>query len=96
MHVQQAPIQQPIAGDSLLTNQSWVLWTASVSTALKLSGTSFKVADLPEAKSYQIGSTSFASNGRKAGEGPGAGSGVPIWTDGVKWRTFYDNTEVMA
>lgn len=96
MHVNDAPIQQPISGDTLLANQSWVLWMASVTTALKLAGRSFTVAQLPDAKSYAPGSSTFASNGRKAGEGPGAGTGVPIWTDGVKWLTFYDNTEVAA
>lgn len=37
-----------------------------------------------------------ASDGRKAGERPGAGSGCPVWNDGTTWRTVYDNTVVSA
>lgn len=96
MPVNDAPIQQSLSGDTYITNPPWVLWLASVVTALKLAGRSFTVVQLPAANSYAAGSTAFASNGRKAGEGPGAGTGVPIWTDGAKWRTFYDNTEVAA
>lgn len=38
----------------------------------------------------------IASNGRKAAEGVGAGTGVPVWNDGTTWRTMYDNTVVAA
>lgn len=96
MPVNDAPIQQPISNGVQITTQAWVLWLASVVTALRLSGRSFTVAELPPAKSYAAGSTAFASNGRKSGEGVGAGTGVPIWTDGSKWLTFYNNTEVAA
>ena len=58
--------------------------------------TSYTVAALPSASSVPVGSHAFVTNGRKAGEGPGAGTGVPVWSDGVKWRTYYDNTEVQA
>jgi hypothetical protein len=75
---------------------AWTLWFNSVSSALALNGQSFTVAQLPGASSYPKGTPSFAANGRKAGEGAGAGTGVPIWTDGSKWLTFYDNTEVQA
>jgi hypothetical protein len=33
------------------------------------------------------GQRRFASNGRKAGEGAAAGTGVPVHFDGTAWRT---------
>lgn len=96
MPVNDAPIQQPITDGIRVTTQAWVLWLASVVTALRLATRSFTVAELPPAKNYSPGTSTFASNGRKGGEGAGAGTGVPIWTDGAKWLTFYDNTEVAA
>jgi hypothetical protein len=42
------------------------------------------------------GTIAYASNGRKSGEGSGAGTGVPVWSDGTNWRTFYDNSVVAA
>lgn len=74
----------------------WSLWFSSVSSVLALAGRSFTVATLPPASKYPNGMATYASNGRKNGEGVGAGTGVPIWTDGSKWLTFYDNTEVQA
>lgn len=41
-------------------------------------------------------SFAFATNGRKAAEGAGAGTGCPAWFDGTNWRTFYDNSIVAA
>lgn len=38
----------------------------------------------------------FAIDGRKAGEGVGAGTGIPVWDDGTNWRTFYDNSIAAA
>lgn len=38
----------------------------------------------------------FASDGRKADEFGGDGTGIPVWFDTVDslWRTFYDNSEM--
>jgi hypothetical protein len=40
----------------------------------------------------------YVSNGRKSGEGPGAGTGVPAFWDTVtsQWLCFYDNSVVIA
>lgn len=37
-----------------------------------------------------------ASDGRKANETGGNGTGIPVWFDTVDsiWRTFYDNSEI--
>jgi hypothetical protein len=62
--------------------------TRSLTTA------SFTVATLPTAGT--AGRIAYASNGRKSGEGAGAGTGVPVWDDGSNWKAFYDNTTVAA
>lgn len=36
----------------------------------------------------------FVTNGRKVGEGIGAGTGVPAYDDGVAWRRTSDDTTV--
>ncbi|AXN57970.1 hypothetical protein [Acinetobacter phage ABPH49] len=55
---------------------------------------SVKVAELPTSAS--VGGMMYATNGRRAGEAVGAGTGVPVFYDGAAWRTFYDNTVVAA
>lgn len=57
---------------------------------------SYTVAGLPSAATHGVGSQVYASNGRKSGEGGGAGTGVPVWSDGTNWKTFYDNSTVAA
>jgi hypothetical protein len=54
---------------------------------------SYTVAGLPTGAA---GRTAYASNGRKAGEGAGAGTGVPVYHDGTAWRRYYDNATVTA
>lgn len=56
----------------------------------------YTVAGLPTPTSALQEGQAFASNGRKSGEGGGAGTGVPVWCDGAAWRTFYDNAAVAA
>ena len=43
-----------------------------------------------------LGAIAVASNGRKAGEGSGVGTGVQCWADGSAWRTNHDNSIVAA
>ncbi len=52
------------------------------------------VAVLPAAG--QVGRVRFATDGRKSGEGPGAGTGVLVYDDGVAWRRVDDGTTVAA
>jgi len=54
------------------------------------------VAGLRAPASVIYGAHCVALDGRKAGEGPGAGTGCPVWCDGERWLTYYDNTEVQA
>jgi len=53
------------------------------------------VAELALAPAGFTGETRYATDGRTAAEGPGAGSGVPVYYSGA-WCTFYDNTTVLA
>lgn len=60
---------------------------------------SFTVAALPvtlRGVPILTNSYAFASNGRKSGEGAGAGTGCPVWFNGTLWLTFYGNTQVLA
>jgi len=52
------------------------------------------VAGLPAAG--QFGRLRFATNGRKTGEGLGAGTGVLVYDDSVAWRRCDDGTTVAA
>lgn len=53
------------------------------------------VADLPTVG--QVGRLRFATDGRKMGEGPGAGTGVPVYDDGgASWRRLSDDTAVLT
>lgn len=55
---------------------------------------SFEVDSLPT--NLQPGALAFASNGRKVGEGLGAGTGTIAYFDGAQWRRVGDDTTVAA
>lgn len=67
--------------------------TGVVAASTYVSTGAFSVASLPS--NPPAGSWAFATNGRKAGEGAGAGTGCPVYFQGT-WKTFYDNTTVLA
>ena len=52
------------------------------------------VAALPAAGDAQR--VRFATDGRKTGEGAGAGTGVLVYDDGTAWRRVDDGTTVLA
>lgn len=52
------------------------------------------VANLPAAT--EAGRVRFATDGRKTGEGAGAGTGVLVYDDGTAWRRVDDGTTVVA
>ena len=53
----------------------------------------YTVAALPAGAA---GKVAYASNGRKVGEGAGAGTGVLVYHDGTAWRRTADDTTVAA
>lgn len=79
----------PIEND---TTPALALWQKSVTDALSAS---YAVSSLPN-RNIGLGMRTFAKDGRKGGEGAGAGTGIPVWWDGSVWRTYYDNSQVMA
>lgn len=54
------------------------------------------VASLPAASTDLRGRIAFATNGRKAGEGPGSGTGVLVFCDGSAWIAVDTGTAVAA
>lgn len=94
MMITQPPFPQQFADENGNLNPAWKLWMTAVHTNLKFQGQSLTVAQLPSGDF--VGQSAYASNGRKAGEGAGNGTGVPVWNDGSVWRTLYDNSQVSA
>lgn len=54
----------------------------------------FTVAGLPAAP--PAGALAYASNGRKTGEGVGAGTGLPVYYSAAAWRVFGADAVVTA
>lgn len=52
------------------------------------------VATLPDG--LFEGEDGYATDGRKVGEGVGAGTGVPIYWSASLWRVLSDDTQVLA
>lgn len=57
---------------------------------------SSSVAAILALTSPGIGEMAFAADGRKPGEGPGSGSGVPAFWDGAGWFSSCDGTTLAA
>jgi hypothetical protein len=64
---------------------------ASIKNKLDKSG-SYTVANLPTDASE--GTIAFATNGRKVGQGAGAGTGVPVYFSAGAWRVFSTDSPV--
>jgi hypothetical protein len=56
----------------------------------------YTVAALPTAKGLVESQTAFATNGRKVGEGAGAGTGVPVYWSNGAWRVYSTDQPVAA
>lgn len=54
----------------------------------------FTFAQLPAAPDALDGMVAFCTNGRKVGEGGGAGTGVPVYFDGASWRVYATDAAV--
>ena len=79
-------------------NSGWIgVGTNAPATHLDVNGSlragSYTVAALPAGVT---GAIAFASNGRKAGEGAGAGTGVLVVYSNGQWRRVSDDTQVAA
>lgn len=58
----------------------------------------YTYANLPSAASFPVytGSIAYCTNGRKVGEGAGAGTGVPVYYANGSWRVFSTDAPVAA
>lgn len=68
----------------------------AVAREFAASVTPVTVAQLPAAAQAFKGMQRFASNGRKNGEGAGAGTGVLVYFDGTAWRATDTGATVAA
>ena len=86
-----------IANPAGLTTSDWYFLLQQL--ALRLTEmtpfrvSTYSVATLPSATAARV---AFASNGRKVGEGAGAGTGTLVYSDGTAWRRVGDDTTVIA
>lgn len=75
--------------------QAWQTWFF---TLFKLFGSgnlgSFTVATLPN--NPIVSQQAYATNGRKVGEGPGGGTGVPVYFSNGAWRVYSTDAVVAA
>jgi hypothetical protein len=55
----------------------------------------YLVANLPS-KNPLPGQTAYATNGRKVGEGAGAGTGVPVYFSNGAWRVYSTDAPVAS
>ena len=56
----------------------------------------FAVASLPSAAGSGAGTVAYATDGRKAGEGAGVGTGVLVFSDGSDWIAVDTGAAVAA
>lgn len=75
-----------------IQNSGLVVTGAVNASGVTKSG-SYTVATLPAATE---GYMAYASDGRKVGQGVGAGTGVPVYYSAGAWRRFYDDAVVTA
>jgi len=91
-------------GQSHATRPNYVELRVSNTTKVTTTGTETTFADPVKLPSYVVASlpsgsaglTAFASNGRKNGEGAGAGTGVLVFHDGTAWRACDTGATVAA
>ena len=76
-------------------SQNWQTWFYTI-FALFGDGNlgNFTVVNLPTTPFN--GQQAYATNGRKVGEGVGAGTGVPVYFSNGAWRVFSSDTVVTA
>lgn len=56
----------------------------------------YTVAALPTTGGVTAGDIAYASDGRKAAEAEGAGTGILVYRDATAWRSVADGTTVAA
>lgn len=77
---------EAVSWQSFFTNLASILRTGNYPVQ-------YPVASLPPA---QEGCIAYATNGRKIGEGVGAGTGVPVYYSRGVWRVYSTDAQVLA
>jgi hypothetical protein len=100
----QLDMNDSTGGDSILLNGSGTvnvvaaqqinLAAQNINCAGPLSPQQFTVVGLPGGASE--GMVAYATNGRKVGQGVGAGTGVPVYFSAGAWRVFSTDAQVLA
>ena len=95
-----ATLSPPPDPRSGFDSPAWQGWFNTIFARFGLKG-SYTVATLPSVSPTQpvgppVGSIAYASNGRKVGEGIGAGTGVPVYYSNGAWRVFSTDAVVTA
>lgn len=67
--------------------------SGSITSVGPLTAGKYTVVTLPTGVEAQV---AYATNGRKIGEGAGAGTGVPVYFSNSSWRRFSDDTVVVS
>lgn len=67
--------------------------SGTVATSGPISAGKYTVVTLPTGIE---GQTAYATNGRKIGEGSGAGTGVPVYFSTSAWRRYSDDSAVLS
>jgi hypothetical protein len=80
---------------SIYSGQEIDLILSSIKNKIDNSG-SYTVANLPSSPVPTEGTIAFASNGRKAGELAGQGTGVPVYFSHGAWRVFSTDVAVAS
>ena len=86
-------LRGPIAEKDGKISRDFLKYTQNLETRISQL-TPFKVVQLPTAPGE--GSIAFATNGRKQGEGAGAGTGVPCYYSNGLWRRYSDDAQVTS
>lgn len=92
-----ALLPQPPPAEVKTEDQTFRRWFYSVYVKLNsLWANQYTVAALPVAPQAIEGMQAYATNGRKVGEGVGAGTGVPVYYSALAWRVFSTDAAVVA
>ena len=87
------PTESPFVDNKSASGVSWPWIRFFQGLLLAIYLNRYTVVKLPAGTEGRI---AFATNGRKVGEGPGAGTGVPVYFSNGFWRVFSTDAAVTS
>jgi hypothetical protein len=90
-------LKQLVLDGKIGVSMVWTATDAALATQGGFGGNKlprFASTALPSGAAASDGMIAFCTNGRKVGEGGGAGTGVPVYYDGAAWRSFVTDAAV--